>query len=574
MLKKIYRRMLLAQILSAVTVSLCLLIDNRMIGNYLGEEAMAAYGFANPVLLVFGALGSMLAAGVQVACSRSIGNGNQRETNSTFASAIMVAVTAGVGGMMLILFLKDPLASLLGAGKEGNLHRLTADYLSGFVIGVPATLGALILVPFLQIAGKSNRLALAVGAMTVSDVALDFLFAVVMDLGMFGMGLASALSYYIALLVGCGYFLSKKCMFRFERILVTGRKIRELFVSGLPTVFTMASTVILTFVLNRVLLAAGTSVAVAAYSVISTVGNISYSISTGVGGVTLTMSGVFFNEEDPANLKRMFQRMLISALLLNGAALLLLLFFAPACASFFLPQAGETQDLAAIGIRLFALSLVPCGINTALKNFYQGTEKVRLTEIISLCQGAILPAVSAILFSHLLPLRWIWFCFPAGEILALLGIVLYSFGKTKKLSLKSIMMLPTSLHNADEDLLEVILDRKTDPEEVRREVEKFCLSRIQYKKELKRLELCMEEISSIILSHDFMKHPEREISIRLLYKHPGWVVRFRDNGIKNNPMASGNALTEDPGIQIVTHYAREIRYTYSMDLNNLTLYID
>ena len=66
MIRKLVRQMLIAQVFSALTVSLCLLIDSIMIGRFLGEEAIAAYGLANPMLLAIGAVGSLLAAGIQV----------------------------------------------------------------------------------------------------------------------------------------------------------------------------------------------------------------------------------------------------------------------------------------------------------------------------------------------------------------------------------------------------------------------------------------------------------------------------------------------------------------------------
>ena len=55
MIRKLTKQMLMAQTLSALTVSLCLLIDNIMIGRFLGVQAIAAYGLANPILLVIGA---------------------------------------------------------------------------------------------------------------------------------------------------------------------------------------------------------------------------------------------------------------------------------------------------------------------------------------------------------------------------------------------------------------------------------------------------------------------------------------------------------------------------------------
>ena len=51
MIRKLVRQMLTAQIFSALTVSLCLLIDNIMIGRFLGVQAIAAYGLANPIML-------------------------------------------------------------------------------------------------------------------------------------------------------------------------------------------------------------------------------------------------------------------------------------------------------------------------------------------------------------------------------------------------------------------------------------------------------------------------------------------------------------------------------------------
>ena len=57
MISKLVRQMLTAQTLSALTVSLCLLIDNIMIGRFLGDSALTAYGLANPVLLVIGEIG-------------------------------------------------------------------------------------------------------------------------------------------------------------------------------------------------------------------------------------------------------------------------------------------------------------------------------------------------------------------------------------------------------------------------------------------------------------------------------------------------------------------------------------
>ena len=242
MIRKLIKQMLAAQTLSALTVSLCLLIDNIMIGRFLGVQAIAAYGLANPILLVIGAIGSMLAAGVQVACSKSLGSGSQEETNKGYSSAIGLTLGISLVFVLLVLIFRNPLATAMGAGSEGELFDQTRDYLAGFILGAPGSIGALILVPFLQMAGQSNLLIAAVLGMTVADVGFDLLNVLVFHGGMFGMGLASSLSYYVAMVIAMIYFLSKKCVFAFSFKFITMKKIRELLVGGVPTVFTMASS--------------------------------------------------------------------------------------------------------------------------------------------------------------------------------------------------------------------------------------------------------------------------------------------------------------------------------------------
>ena len=134
MIRKLVRQMLAAQVFSALTVSLCLLIDNVMISRFLGETGMAAYSLANPVLLAIGAIGSLLAAGVQVACSKSLGRGSREETNAGFSSAVALGGVISILFAIAVVVFRSPLAlrKTVGGirGRRGKDLRLprTAFY--------------------------------------------------------------------------------------------------------------------------------------------------------------------------------------------------------------------------------------------------------------------------------------------------------------------------------------------------------------------------------------------------------------------------------------------------------------
>ena len=115
MVKKLVGQMLAAQVLSALTVSLCLLIDNLMIGRFLGEGALSAYGLAGPVLLIIGAMGSMLCAGAQVACGKSLGRGDQAETDIGYSSSVALAALLSLVFTLPVALARVPLSRMLGA---------------------------------------------------------------------------------------------------------------------------------------------------------------------------------------------------------------------------------------------------------------------------------------------------------------------------------------------------------------------------------------------------------------------------------------------------------------------------
>ncbi|MBO5568494.1 MAG: ATP-binding protein, partial [Clostridia bacterium] len=574
MIRKIVRQMLAAQILSALTVSLCMLIDNIMIGRFLGEHALTAYGLANPVLLVMGAVGSMLSTGAQVECSKSLGRGDREETDIAYSTTIAAGGLFSLGFMLLVLFLQAPIARMLGA-KDAMLLSDTRSYIAGFILGAPASVGALVLVPFLQIAGQSTLLIVAVLGMTIADVAFDLMNVFVFHGGMFGMGLASALSYYVAVLIGIVYFLSKKCVFSFSLKRIQRKKIRELIKNGAPLLFGMVSSVVMVYAVNHILLGASGEAAVAAFSVTSTIMNASNSINIGIGGVALTLSSVLYNEEDRNGLSEMVCVLARYCLVLGIAATALLMTAARPCVALFIPHAGESQAMAILGLRCYSTGITFCCLNSILKSGYQGTDRVELNEAVSVLDNAILPILSAFLLSRLVGLNATWFLYVLSETLTLclmLGVALRKKGR-HGLHPEDVLLLKDGFGVPPEDFLEVNPSSLEDVVTASRRAEAFCRAGGGSSRLASHLALCIEEMGSNIVSHGFTAGKENHVSIRLLHKGGAWTLRFRDDCMEFDPIrhVSEGIENDSVGIRLAMRMADEARYTYSMNLNNLML---
>lgn len=582
MIKKLFRDMLLTQIVSSMTVTLCMLIDSIMIGRFLGVDSMSAYGLASPLLLVFAALGSMISSGVQVMCGKTMGKGDRKATDECFTvSAILVASISAIGLIAVFVFL-DPITTMLGAGKpsaDNPVFGLTKDYITGFIIGAPAFLCAQVMVPYMQLSGRRTRLVAAVIAMTVSDVAFDLLNVFVFKGGTFGMGLGSTLSYYIAVFIGIGYFLRKSCMFRFTRCRRIPKICKELATYGFPTVVNQVSMVLLVFILNRLLLDVHGTLAVAAYSVISTVGNICYCFGSGVGAVAMMLAAIFFAERDRTSIRELVGTMTRNAVILDIAVTVIGLILARPLITLFLGSSTDAKDLAVTGLRLFLLSIVPASLNSAFKNYYQGVDRLRLSEIISALQNFVFTVLFAFVLSRFMGVNGIWLGFVCGETVTLivLSVIVWSHHGSVSVTADAYSMLEPGFAVSSENCFECKVQTVEEATGASEQICAFCQNRGIDKRMSTLIGLCVEEMTVNIIEHGFTKDDlPHNIDVRLVIEGDSRIIRIRDNCVHFDPTKYLELhKSDDPaahiGLRMVMGTVKEANYFNSLGLNNLTL---
>ena len=582
MIKKLFRQMLVTQIVSSMTVTLCMLIDSIMIGRFLGVEAMSAYGLASPLLLIFAAFGSLISSGVQVMCGKTVGAGDRDETDACYTVSVLLAAGISAVGLILVFALLGPLTSLLGAGKPGldnQVYDLTKDYITGFIIGAPAFLCAQIMVPYMQLLGSRSRLVAAVIAMTVADIAFDLLNVFVFKAGTLGMGLASTLSYYIAVGVGIGVFLRKGCMFRFRPKLFQRKTCRELASYGVPTVVNQISMVLLVFLLNRMLLDVEGTVAVAAYSVISTVGNICYCFGSGTGSVAMMLAAIFYADRDRSSIRELVRVMTRNAVVLDVGVTLVGLLAATPLITLFLGQDVSAKSIAVFGLRLFVLSILPSSLNSTYKNYYQGVNRLRLTELISVLQNFVYPVAFAYLLSRFLGVTGIWLGFVCGETATLItfSILVWRHHGGFSLSTEAYSMLEPSFGAAPERCFERTIQSSAEAVEASEQICAFCRERGIDRKSSMLIGLSVEEMTVNIIEHGFTKDKrEHNVDVRLVLDEDSRVIRIRDNCVSFDPTKYLELhQSDDPaahiGLRMVMGMTKEAFYINTLGLNNLTL---
>ena len=161
MIKKLFRQMSTTQIISAMTTTICLLIDSIVIGRLISVDAMSAYGIANPLMIVFTALGTMMVSGVQVTLGKTMGRGDLEGMSACYSTSVLMSLGLGAFGVLLVWLAGNPICTMLGAGNPGPdnpVFSMTGDYLRGFMLGAPFFFLNQIMSAYLQAMGKRKML--------------------------------------------------------------------------------------------------------------------------------------------------------------------------------------------------------------------------------------------------------------------------------------------------------------------------------------------------------------------------------------------------------------------------------
>ena len=569
--KQVYRSFLIVSVLSVIAGTLGNLIDNIIVGRFLGGDALAAMGIVSPVALLFLSLGTLCAGGGSILASQALGRGNTDEVRNVFSTAVCFGAAAGLVICVLGLLLTEPLAAALGA--EDALREPAVSYLRGYMLGAIPMILLSSLMAFVQIDGSPRLPILATLCMTVSDVILDLLVATVFHGGMFGMALASTISYFIAVGTACLHFTKKHRMLKLVRPHAFGRTFRRMSLTSTPIVLTTIGELGRTMVLNHMLVVISIG-AVAALNVRSQTQVIIGVLALGGAQALGPMAGMFYGEEDRGTLGISLKSALKQGLVLNFAVALIFAVVPGIFPRLMGVSDAGTAAMACTAIRWLAISLPIRFVNLLLTQYYQTTRHTALALTLSILEVLAYPLAAASLLIRPLGPTGVWLAFPIAELLTLVSALVYILLKTKSGSLLDrVLMLPADFGGEEDDKLSVSIGNSMDEVmEMARSVYAFGEERGVSKETMDKVSLCIEEMAGNVVQHSFKPGEKRWFDLLVYVKPEAILLRMRDNGRPFDPLARLREQAEsDPeknlGLKIINGITDSFEYRHGIGLN-------
>lgn len=579
-----FRNLLASMVVTLLATTLGIIVDGIVIGKFLGVRSVAAYGIAGPVILILLAISGIFTSGTQNMCAGEMGRGNVKNANEIYSVACIITVSFCTILSILINIFINPICRMLGAtGNAAYLIHDVAAYIRGLSFMIPGMMLALLIVNIRQLEGDNLTAVFGTVSMTAVNIGLDLFNVYVLKWGLSGMAIATTISYYTGLAVVLLRVCLGKKTYKFRFVKIKWGIVSKIFKIGTPGAVEKFCLAIRIMMFNRILvLVAGTkimgSLAVAALSVQYSINNFFGVIAMGVAMSVLSVTGVFFGEENKPALRRLLKESFKTGIILTSLSATILFIFCPHFVGIFTSNRAA-QHIAINGVRLYCLSMPIDCVNSIMKSYLQGIRRAKTTYVFAVTEILFISIGCAFLLGKSVGIYGVFATYFTAETITFIVLVIFIMirDRTFRIRLDNFLFLKKNFDVASYNVYEGSAGTMDEVIELSRQTEKFCIEHGADEKSAGILALSVKEMAGNIIKHGFSDGQEHHMDYRVIYKNGEYILRLRDDCKMFNPVewlkaaddSKADGADMETGIKKVKKLAKDIRYVNSMNTNTL-----
>ena len=209
-------------------------VDIIVVGQFTGNEALAAVGSTTALINVFVNLFIGISLGASVLAARFYATGQEKEMSETVHTSITLALISGIAmGIIGVIAAKGALELM---DTPDNVLNLSTLYMRIYFMGMPFFMlynyGAAIL----RAVGDTKRPLLFLIISGATNVVLNLLLVIQFHLGVAGVAIATVISQCISciLVLRCLYISDGSYQLRFNKLGMKTRYVKQIFQIGIP----------------------------------------------------------------------------------------------------------------------------------------------------------------------------------------------------------------------------------------------------------------------------------------------------------------------------------------------------
>lgn len=436
-IKPMYFKYLTAAFGSALISSIYGVVDMAMVGQYQGPSGTAALAVVSPIWNIIYSLGLLMGIGGSVLFSTLRGESeqNRKKSNEYFTAALIGVVILAVLTWAAVIFFDNELLKLFGA--EETLLPLAKQYLFPVKFVVPSFLFTQLMAAFLRNDGNPGLATKAVLFGGIFNVFGDYVFVFILDMGIMGAGLATAMGSVFSLLMMLTHFRSKKNTIRLEKPEKLFSMLKSISVTGFSTFFIDVAMGILTMLFNRQILKYLGTDALSVYGIIINISTFVQCCAYSIGQAAQPMISTNYGAGKGDRISQILKYALGTAAVF-GLIWTALAEFAPNLfVRIFMTPTEEILAIAPNIIRSYGISFLLLPFNIFSTYYFQALMKPTASFLVSVGRGAVISGILIYLLPAALGANAVWFAMPVTELIVAIAVAAAMIRYSKKLSVNT-----------------------------------------------------------------------------------------------------------------------------------------
>lgn len=179
-------------------------VDSIVVGNFVGDKALAAVGAGFPFLMVMVSFFIGLGAATTVIVANFYGGKDYDNLNITVGTVYKASIVVIIPMTIIGILGADFVLELLKVPKDGTFE-MTSIYIKTLFFGIAGNVGYNTNTGILQGLGDSKTSLKFLVIASVTNIILDLLFVVPFGMGVFGAALATIISQMLSFVLGVLY---------------------------------------------------------------------------------------------------------------------------------------------------------------------------------------------------------------------------------------------------------------------------------------------------------------------------------------------------------------------------------
>ncbi len=404
----------------------------------IGTEAVAAVGISGFFWWMVSSLVLICNVGLAVTVSQNLGREDVTTAKKYINSGIKLNILIALTYTLIVYFFHKSLINFFQV-QDQLTYDSTVVYLKTVSIGFPFLFMNPILAVIINSAGDSKETFKVSLIGVCCNIILDPLLIIVLDMGVFGAALATAISQILVTLIYIFFGIKHRHLYALVDYRESWelKKVREILKLGIPPAMQSAVHCFISMYMGRMIAGFG-SAAVAAQSIGSTIEGISWLSAEGYATANASFIGQNYGAQIYDRVNRAFYSSCKLMFFIGLAANLILYFGRYPIIKLFLHEA-EAIQIGAMYLMVLSFSQVFMAIEIANGGAFNGISMTHIPSIIGIT-GNILRIPLAYLLIDYFGLTGIWMAISISSILkGITSFLIFVSIKGRKLKLEGNM---------------------------------------------------------------------------------------------------------------------------------------